>query len=145
MLSRKYNFFGANLVGQLNQNIYSMVEMIGSPDVLASENMEPGCKTSLGTPARLSPRPATGTILGAIDTNVCKQRRYNSSRKIEIESNKLSQRLGGGKLVIVEGNIGVGKTTLTQKLANDLKYKVFLEPSTDNPFLGMFELKLCVV
>ena len=118
-----------------------MVEMIGSPDVLASENMEPGCKASLGTPARLSPRPAT--ILGAIDTNACRQRRYSSSRKIE--SNKLSQRLGGGKLVIVEGNIGVGKTTLTQKLADDLKYKVFLEPSTDNPFLGMSELKLCVV
>ncbi len=42
--------------------------------------------------------------------------------------------------MIVEGNIGVGKTTLTQKLANDLKYEVFLEPSTDNPFLGMSEL-----
>ena len=114
-----------------------MVEMIGSPDVLASENMELCCKGSLGTPTRPSPRP-----MGLVDTNVCRQRRYSSSKRIE--SNKLS-RLGGGKLVIIEGNIGVGKTTLTQKLADDLKYKVFLEPSTDNPFLGMCELlNMCV-
>ncbi len=40
------------------------------------------------------------------------------------------------KLLIVEGNIGVGKTTLTKKLAEKLKYKIFLEPTTDNPYLG---------
>lgn len=41
-----------------------------------------------------------------------------------------------GKLLIVEGNIGVGKTTLTQKIARELNYKLFLEPATENPFLG---------
>ena len=40
------------------------------------------------------------------------------------------------KLLIVEGNIGVGKTTLTKKLANKLMYRVFLEPTTENPYLG---------
>ncbi len=105
-----------------------MIEMIGSPDVLVSENMEAGClrcKGSLETPTR----PA----MSILDTNVRRPIRYSSSRKIDSELS----RLGEGKLVIVEGNIGVGKTTLTQKLAADLDYKVFLEPSTDNPFLGM--------
>lgn len=41
------------------------------------------------------------------------------------------------KLLIVEGNIGVGKTTLTQKLADKLMYRIFLEPTTENPYLGM--------
>ena len=40
------------------------------------------------------------------------------------------------KLLIVEGNIGVGKTTLTKKLANKLMYRIFLEPTTENPYLG---------
>lgn len=40
------------------------------------------------------------------------------------------------KLLIVEGNIGVGKTTLTKKLAKALGYRTFLEPATENPFLG---------
>ena len=40
------------------------------------------------------------------------------------------------KLLIVEGNIGVGKTTLTKKLADKLGYRIFLEPTTENPYLG---------
>jgi len=40
------------------------------------------------------------------------------------------------KLLVVEGNIGVGKTTLAKKLANALEYKLCLEPTTENPFLG---------
>lgn len=41
------------------------------------------------------------------------------------------------KLIVVEGNIGVGKSTLAQKIADDLDFKLFLEPSTENPYLGM--------
>lgn len=102
--------------------------MIGSPDVIVSKNLEAGClscKGSLETPTR----PA----MSKLDMNVRRPIRYSSSRKID---NQLSK-LGEGKIVIIEGNIGVGKTTLTQKLACVLNYKVFLEPSTDNPFLGM--------
>lgn len=40
------------------------------------------------------------------------------------------------KLLIVEGNIGVGKTTLARKLASELNYKLYLEPTVENPFLG---------
>lgn len=43
------------------------------------------------------------------------------------------------KLLIVEGNIGVGKTTLSQKLADRLSYRIFLEPTTENPYLGKAE------
>jgi NADH dehydrogenase (ubiquinone) 1 alpha subcomplex subunit 10 len=41
-------------------------------------------------------------------------------------------------LIIVEGNIAAGKTTLCKNLAQKLKYKVFLEPHVDNPYLEKF-------
>jgi len=41
-------------------------------------------------------------------------------------------------LIVVEGPIGVGKTTLTKKLANSLGYKTFLEKYEYNPFLKNF-------
>jgi deoxyadenosine/deoxycytidine kinase len=42
------------------------------------------------------------------------------------------------RFVTVEGPIGVGKTTLAQRLAGHFGYPVLLEPSTDNPFLDRF-------
>jgi len=57
---------------------------------------------------------------------------------------ELSRRLGGGnfvlnpdapQLVSVAGVIGVGKTTLTQKLADALQGEVLFEPYDTNPFL----------
>lgn len=42
------------------------------------------------------------------------------------------------QLVIVEGNIGVGKSTLAFRLAKQLNYRVFLEPTTKNPYLAKF-------
>lgn len=41
-------------------------------------------------------------------------------------------------LVIVEGNISAGKSTLTRDLAATLGYRVFLEPTTTNPYLADF-------
>ena len=43
-----------------------------------------------------------------------------------------------GHIVIVEGNIGVGKTTLTCQLGTKLNYRVFLEPTSGNPYLAKF-------
>ena len=40
------------------------------------------------------------------------------------------------KLLVVEGNIGVGKTTLAKKLSDALGYKMFVEPTSENPYLG---------
>jgi deoxyadenosine/deoxycytidine kinase len=43
-----------------------------------------------------------------------------------------------GKLIIVEGNIGVGKSTLCKSLSERLNYVLFLEPTTENPFLEKY-------
>lgn len=40
--------------------------------------------------------------------------------------------------VVIEGPIGVGKTTLAKKLAALLDYPLLLEPVTENPFLDRF-------
>ncbi len=42
------------------------------------------------------------------------------------------------KLIIIEGNISAGKSTLTRELAQALGYRVFLEPTSTNPFLADF-------
>ena len=42
------------------------------------------------------------------------------------------------RYIAVEGPIGVGKTTLTRRLADALRYPVLLEPAAENPFLGDF-------
>ena len=42
------------------------------------------------------------------------------------------------KFIVVEGPIGVGKTTLARKLANNLNSKLMLEKFSDNPFLVKF-------
>jgi deoxyadenosine/deoxycytidine kinase len=42
------------------------------------------------------------------------------------------------RFMAIEGNIGAGKTTLSQKLATEFGSKLILEQFTDNPFLPVF-------
>ena len=42
------------------------------------------------------------------------------------------------KFIVIEGNIGVGKTTLARMLAKDVKGDLLLERFEDNPFLPLF-------
>lgn len=42
------------------------------------------------------------------------------------------------KMVIIEGNIGAGKSTLTKKLAERLNAKPFYEPVETNPYLSSY-------
>ncbi|HZJ73835.1 MAG TPA: deoxynucleoside kinase [Perlabentimonas sp.] len=42
------------------------------------------------------------------------------------------------RYIVIEGNIGAGKTTLAKMLASDLDAKVVLEQFSDNPFLPKF-------
>ena len=42
------------------------------------------------------------------------------------------------QFIAIEGNIGVGKTTFSRMLANELKFRIILEEFADNPFLPKF-------
>lgn len=42
------------------------------------------------------------------------------------------------RYIAIEGPIGVGKTTLTHRLANSLNAQPFLEAPEENPFLSLF-------
>jgi len=44
------------------------------------------------------------------------------------------------RFVAVEGNIGVGKTTLAKRLARTFNYDILLEQADENPFLERFYL-----
>ena len=61
---------------------------------------------------------------------------------VTLELNASSrQRLIGHELpqfIAVEGPIGVGKTTLANRLAQTLQYPILLEPSAENPFLDRY-------
>ncbi len=46
--------------------------------------------------------------------------------------------LPGYNYIVIEGNIGAGKTTLATKLANEFNGKLILERFADNPFLPKF-------
>ena len=41
-------------------------------------------------------------------------------------------------VVIVEGNIGAGKSTLCRQLAEKMNYTIFLEPTVGNPYLEKY-------
>jgi deoxyguanosine kinase len=43
-----------------------------------------------------------------------------------------------GQYIVIEGNIGAGKTSLCQKLSKELNAKLILEQFSDNPFLPLF-------
>ncbi len=44
----------------------------------------------------------------------------------------------GKKFVTISGNIGIGKSTLTKKLADYYGFKQYLEPVAENPYLEDF-------
>ena len=50
--------------------------------------------------------------------------------------NKLN--ISSSNYIVIEGNIGVGKTTLASKIAEDFNAKLVLERFADNPFLPKF-------
>ncbi|MCH2023112.1 MAG: deoxynucleoside kinase [Saprospiraceae bacterium] len=47
-------------------------------------------------------------------------------------------KIPNGNYIVVEGNIGAGKTSLSRKLAEDLNARLILEEFSDNPFLPLF-------
>jgi len=57
------------------------------------------------------------------------------SQKVLMANNEKKLR---GRIIIIEGNISAGKTTLCLRLRDQLGCKVFLEPTLTNPFLEEF-------
>jgi deoxyguanosine kinase len=50
----------------------------------------------------------------------------------------MTHRTGNAKYIVIEGAIGVGKTSLAQLLAKELNARLYLEKVEDNPFLPKF-------
>jgi deoxyadenosine/deoxycytidine kinase len=46
--------------------------------------------------------------------------------------------IANGNYIVIEGNIGAGKTSFCQKIAAELDAKLILEQFSDNPFLPLF-------
>lgn len=46
--------------------------------------------------------------------------------------------IGNGNYLVIEGNIGAGKTSFSQKIAEELDARLILEQFSDNPFLPLF-------
>jgi deoxyadenosine/deoxycytidine kinase len=46
--------------------------------------------------------------------------------------------VANGNYIVIEGNIGAGKTSLSKLLSDDLNARLILEEFSDNPFLPLF-------
>lgn len=117
---------------------FSMLQrnMIGAPDVLMSTDSVLTQRTHQLSSGKENIGASANKSLAAIRTQ--EKALSDSMQQVPRSGLRVAERLSpsSGKLLIVEGNIGVGKTTLTQKIARELNYKLFLEPATENPFLG---------
>lgn len=100
-----------------------VLTMIGNPDVLASG---PGL-----TMENSGPRTFSSALKNGLSIDLKPELLIEADPEMPDWDFELK-----AKLLIVEGNIGVGKTTLTKKLADKLMYRIFLEPTTENPYLG---------
>ncbi len=58
--------------------------------------------------------------------------------KLDIELNNTMLETSKLNYLVIEGNIGAGKTSLATKIANDYNGKLVLERFADNPFLPKF-------
>ncbi|MDZ4224288.1 MAG: deoxynucleoside kinase, partial [bacterium] len=54
------------------------------------------------------------------------------------KSSSVKKQAPAPKYIAIDGPIGVGKTTLVKRLAEELKGTTMLEPEDNNPFLGEF-------
>ena len=100
--------------------------MLGNPDILVDSHIYHQHNLS----SKLAPT-VKGAVIDKESLGVPVSSELFRSPNIPEWNFKLKE-----KLLIVEGNIGIGKTTLAKKLAKALDYRIFLEPTTENPYLG---------
>ena len=50
----------------------------------------------------------------------------------------MSTLLARARIIIGEGNISAGKSTLCRELARELGYELFMEPVVTNPYLELY-------
>ncbi len=67
----------------------------------------------------------------------CKDKEELTKTNYKLFKNR-TKLFGFTNFIAIEGNIGAGKTTLAQKIANDFNAKLILERFADNPFLPKF-------
>lgn len=80
-----------------------------------------------------------GRLFGSVRRNLVPSVLSRASEPVMIGHRTTLRRTAAlPQLVIVEGSIGVGKSTLACQLARQLDYRVFLEPTTKNPYLPKF-------
>ena len=60
------------------------------------------------------------------------------SKSDEVLSLPVLSKIQSFKNIVIEGNIGVGKTTLSKKLSKDLNKELIIEGFIDNPFLEKY-------
>lgn len=68
----------------------------------------------------------------------CKDDSVIAPIKIWLKNPKKDYTFGAYNYIAIEGNIGAGKTSLTNKIAHDFNAKLILERFADNPFLPKF-------
>jgi deoxyguanosine kinase len=62
----------------------------------------------------------------------------NEDRAIDINPSKINNPSIPYSFIAIEGNIGAGKTTFCELLAEEINCRLILEQFTDNPFLPLF-------
>ena len=111
----------------LSRLVDRVAKMIGTPDVVETNKAR----------LLLSRSPESA------DANSPEKRRLEKARllikqKLQLNPPPASEKQFSPRLVIIEGNIGVGKSTLARKLSEELGYALFLEPTVENPYLEKF-------
>lgn len=63
---------------------------------------------------------------------------FSSEHPIKFKETTISMQISNGNYIVIEGNIGAGKTSLSKHLSTDWEARLILEEFSDNPFLPLF-------